>query len=659
MKKLKMHSKDTVQDNVSRIQDLFPDCVTKVLDPNTGQVHLSVDIEQLKGALGEGSYVEGGGGEFYQLSWLGKAKAIALGSNPTSSTLRPSAPDSVDFEHTKNLFIEGDNLEALKAIQKSYFGKIKMIFIDPPYNTGKDFIYRDNFSMNASDYLASTRQVSDDGNRLVANPVASGRFHSEWLSMIYPRLRLAKSLLSMDGVMAVHIDENEYANLEKIMTEIFGESNNLGTIVWDKRNPKGNVTRVSQQHEYILMFARDYLTFKDTVDFQCPKDNAEKMIDKAQAIISTEGSVNEASRKKFGKWLKDQDFPEGEKAYKKLDDDGEIYQPVSMASPDKNNTDDRYAIPLVHPKTGKPCPVPANGWRYKPETMKYYLDQDQIVFGKDESTQPRRKYLLKDNMKRAVPSIIYFGGSDDDLFKNLNMKFDNPKPVYISKMLISSVCSGDDIVLDFFAGSSTTAHAVMELNSEDGHNIRFIMIQYPEKIKSKAFSCNGKFKTISDLSKERIRLAGSMVSAGDVHDNWTQDVGFRVLKVASSNMKDVYYRPSEVKQSDLLEMAENVKRDRTSEDLLFQVMLDRGIDLAAEVQRDISQGSDIFFVDDGALVACFDKGLGEDLVKYIATHERKPRYVVFRDQSFATDSDRVNVEQIFNEHSPATEIGVI
>lgn len=584
---------------------------------------------------------------------------MALGNKPTSSTLRPSVPDSVDFEHTKNLFIEGDNLEALKAIQKPHFGKIKMIFIDPPYNTGKDFIYRDNFSMSAADYLASTGQVNEDGNRLVANPVASGRFHSEWLSMIYPRLRLAKSLLSKDGVIAVHIDENEYANLEKILTEIFGESNNLGTIVWDKRNPKGNVTRVSQQHEYILMFARDYLTFKEAVDFQCPKDNAEKMIDTAKAIVAAEGSVNDASREKFGKWLKGQDFPKGEKAYKYLDDDGEVYQPVSMASPDKNNTDDKYAIPLIHPKTKKPCPVPANGWRYKPDTMQSYLDDDQIVFGKDESTQPRRKYLLKDNMKRAVPSIIYFGGSDDDLFKKLNMKFDNPKPVYISKQLISSVCSGDDIVLDFFAGSSTTAHAVMELNSEDGHNIRFIMIQYPETIKSKDFSRDGKFKTISDLSKERIRLSGSMILAGDVHDGWTRDVGFRVLKVDSSNMKDVYYRPSEVKQSDLPEMAENVKKDRKPEDLLFQVMLDRGIDPAAEVRRDTSQGSDIFFVDGGALVACFDKGLSEDLVKYIATHEKKPRYVVFRDQSFVTDSDRVNVEQTFSEHSPATEIGVI
>lgn len=557
------------------------------------------------------------------------------------------------------MFIEGDNLEALKVIQKSYFRKIKMIFIDPPYNTGKDFIYRDNFSMNASDYFSSTRQVDEDGYRLVTNPIASGRFHSEWLSMIYPRLRLARSLLSMDGVMAVHIDENEYANLEKILTEIFGESNNLGTIVWDKRNPKGNVTKVSQQHEYILMFARDYLTFKDAVDFQCPKDNAEKMIEKARAIVRAEGSVNDKSRKKFGKWLKDQDFPKGEKAYRHLDDDGEVYQTVSMASPNKNSADDGHVTPLVHPKTGKPCPVPANGWRYKPETMKYYLDQDQIVFGKDESTQPRRKYLLKDNMKRAVPSIIYFGGSDDALFKNLNMKFDNPKPVYISKMLISSICSGDDIVLDFFAGSSTTAHAAMELNSEDGHNVRFIMIQYPEVIKSKDFSCDGKFRTISDLSKERIRRSGSKILAGEVHDNWIQDIGFRILKVDSSNMKDVYYRPSEIEQSDLTEMAENVKKDRKSEDLLFQVMLDRGIDPAAKIHRDASQGSDIFFVDDGALVACFDKGLGEDLVKYIATQERKPRYVVFRDQSFATDADRVNVEQIFNEHSPATEIGVI
>ena len=534
-----------------------------------------------------------------------------------------------------------------------------MIFIDPPYNTGKDFVYRDNYSMDVDDYLTATGQVNSDGDKLVVNPTTSGRFHSQWLSMIYPRLRVAKNLLSMDGVIAVHIDEHEYANLEKILSEIFGESNNLGTIVWNKRNPKGNVTKVSQQHEYVLMFARDYLTFKEMVDFQCPKENAEQIIDKANEIINREGSVNDASRKEFRKWLKSQDFLEGEKAYCLLDSDGEVFQSVSMASPQKNSSDSRYLAPLIHPETGKPCPVPENGWRYKIETMEYYLDKGQIIFGKNERTQPRRKYLLKENMKSSVPSIINFGGSDDTLFKNLNMKFDNPKPVFVTRRLISSICSGDDIVLDFFAGSSTTAHAVMKLNSEEGYNLRFIMMQYPEKISSKVFSDGGKFGTIADLSRERIRRSGSLVLKEDVHCGWNRDVGFRVLRVASSNMKDVYYRPSEVKQSDLLEMAENVKKDRTSEDLLFQVMLDRGIDPAAEVQRDTSQGSDIFFVDNGALVACFDKGLGEDLVKYIATHERKPRYVVFRDQSFATDSDRVNVEQIFNEHSPATEIGVI
>ena len=613
----------------------------------------------MEGSLGKVTNLRGGG-ERYQLEWPGKKRSIALGNTPTTNTLRPSADESTNFEVTRNLFIEGDNLDALKIIQRSYIGEIKMIYIDPPYNTGSDLIYHDDFSVSESDYLLSTNQKSSTGERLLVNPETSGRFHSSWLSMIYPRLRLARNLLAKDGVIAVHIDEHEYANLEKIMCEIFGESNNLGTIVWDKRNPKGNVTRVAQKHEYVVMFARDYLFFRDNVDFKQPKKNAHDMIEKASDFISKNGGVNSQARDEYRKWVgKCDNLTNGEKPYCQIDDDGNVYRPVSMASPSKKLTDERYFIPLVHPVTGKNCPVPENGWRNKPETMQNLLEAGEIVFGPDETTQPTRKYLLKDHMSESVSSILPFAGSDDKLFSQLDLTFDNPKPVQVVKKLISSVCKEDDIILDFFAGSSTCAHAVMQLNAEDGGCRRFIMIQIAQEISSSAKSDAPQFQTVADLSKERIRRAGDMILKGSYHGNWNRDVGFRVLKIDSSNMKDVYYRPDEIAQSDLLGLVDNVKDDRTVEDLLFQVLLDRGVDLALDIRSEVIQDKKVFFVDDGSLIACFDSGVDESLIKCIAESDRKPVYVVFRDGGFVTDSTRVNVEQVFKQVFPSAEIGIV
>lgn len=652
MDKLKMHSPDLSQDNIAKIRDLFPGCVTEAQDETTGAVRLAVDFDQLRQELSD--HIVEGPQERYRLDWPGKREALALANAPIAMSLRPSIEESLDFDRTRNLFVEGDNLEVLKILQGSLLGKVKLIYIDPPYNTGSDFIYEDNFCEDYSSYLTRSDQVDPIGNKLVSNTESNGRFHSDWLSMMYARVRVARNLLSEEGVIAVHMDENEYSNLEKLLSEVFGEGNNLGTIVWDKRNPKGDSTRVAQQHEYISLYAKDYECFKHKVDFRRPKENAQAMLDKAAALIKQHDGINNASRSAFKKWVSNQDFSGGEKAYSLIDDSGEVYRTVSMAWPNKKKAPDDYFIPLIHPVTGKECPVPERGWRNPPKTMKSLLDAGLIVFGSDENTQPTRKYLLKENTKENISSLMYFGGSDDALFSQLGLIFDNPKPVQVVRRIIQSVASENDLVLDFFAGSGTCAHAIFELNASSGSNLRFIVAQLAESISDSSVVEKTGCRTISDLCKERIRRVGQRIADGDNHPDWNRDIGFRVLKVDTSNMKDVYYRPDELKQSDLLDMVDNVKEGRTAEDLLFQVLVDWGVDLTLPIRRETVQGKTVFFVDDNALVACFDRGITEDLVKELAGHE--PLRVVFRDNGFVSDAVKINVEQIFRQLSPTTDV---
>ena len=652
MDKLKMHSPDLSQDNIAKIRELFPGCVTEARDKATGDVRLAVDFDQLRQELSD--HLVEGPRERYRLDWPGKREALALANAPINKSLRPSRKESVDFDTTQNLFIEGDNLESTKLLRENYLGQIKMIYIDPPYNTGSDFIYEDDYCEDYSSYLTRSEQVDPSGNKLVSNLETNGRFHSDWLSMMYSRFRVARNLLSEDGVIAVHIDENEYANLEKLLTEIFGKKNNLGTIVWDKRNPKGDATRVAQQHEYISLYSKDYECFKNKVDFRRPKENAQLMLDKAATFIRQHGGINVASRGAFKKWLAAQEFSGGEKAYSLIDEYGDVYRTVSMAWPNKKKAPDEYFIPLVHPVTGQECPVPKRGWRNPPKTMKSLLDAGQIVFGVDEKTQPTRKYLLKENTKENISSIMYFGGSDDALFSQIGLEFDNPKPTQVARRIIQSVTSGKDIVLDFFAGSGTCGHAVIELNASRGSNLRFILVQLAEPISDSSVVARTGCRTIADLCKERIRRAGNRIADGDCHPDWNGDLGFRVLKLDTSNMKDVYYRPNELKQSDLIDTVDNVKEDRSVEDLLFQVLVDWGVDLTLPIRREILQDKTVFFVDDNALVACFDLGVTEDMVKELAGH--KPLRAVFRDNGFVSDSFKINVEQVFKQMSPGTEV---
>lgn len=585
MEKLKMHSPNLTQDNIARIRDLFPGCVTEAKGED-GSVKLAVDFDQLRQELSD-SIVEGPQ-ERYQLNWPGKREALLTANAPIAKTLRPvrttknskgeHIEESVNFDTTKNIFIEGDNLDALKLLQENYLGKIKMVYIDPPYNTGNDFVYADDFVDEVSEFFLRSNQVDREGNRLTANPETSGRFHSDWLSMMYSRLKLSRNLLRDDGLIVIHIDENEYPNLEKLLAEIYGEKNNLGTIVWDKRNPKGDATGVAQQHELICIYCKDREFFKTTCEFQRPKENAGKMLAKAKQILSKEGGVTEKARKEYKDWVNQQDLTGGEKAYNQIDDNGDVFRPVSMAWPNKKKAPEDYFIPLIHPVTGKECPVPERGWRNPPATMQELLKSGLIIFGPDEKTQPTRKYRLNDNLFENIPSLLYYGGSDDALLADLKIPFDTPKPVQVAKRLIQSICKNDDILIDFFAGSCTAAHALMLLNAEDGANRRFIMVQLPEECDEKSEAKKLGYSVVSEIGKNRIRRAAKKIreefSEILATRNTELDLGFRLLKVDTSNMADVYYSPDVLEKANLDLFVDNIKPDRTPEDLLFQVMLD-------------------------------------------------------------------------------------
>ena len=558
----------------------------------------------------------------------------------------------MDFDTTENLYIEGDNLEVLKLLQETYLGKIKMIYIDPPYNTGKDsFVYNDSFGMSQSAFSDASGQYDENGNLLFdlrANNESNGKFHTDWLNMLYPRLKLAKDLLSEDGIILVNMDENELVNLYKICYEVFGEQNDLGTIVWDKRNPKGDAQGVSAQHEYILLFAKNKIAFLEHNKVVRPKKNAAAIIKKAQSLFSKMSLTYtlEDINKDFSAWMRAQnDFSGGEKAYNKIDEKGNVYRPVSMAWPNKKKAPDDYFVPLVHPVTGKPCPVPDRGWRNPSATMKKMLENGQILFGKDETTIPNSKYLLKDNMYENIPSLIYYGGSDVAYLEEIGIPFETPKAVDVCKEHIISFTSEDDIVLDFFSGSATTAHAVMGANAQDGGHRRFILVQLPENCGIDTALYKAGYKTICDAGKDRIRKSGSRIEE-------TIDKGFRVLKCDTSNMKEVYYNPAEYEATLFSSLEDNIKEDRTPEDLLFQVMLDLGVLLSGKIEETTIAGKKVFNVEDNYLIACFDNNVTEETIKAIA--KQKPYYFVMRDSSMANDSVATNFDQIFATYSPDT-----
>ncbi len=660
MEKLKMHSTDLTQDNIARIRALFPGCVTEA-KAEDGSVKLAVDFDQLRQEL-SGSVVEGPQ-ERYHLNWPGKREALLTANAPIAKTLRPVRDGSVDFDSTKNLFIEGDNLDALKLLQDNYLGKIKMIYIDPPYNTGNDFIYEDDFSETPSDFLKRSNQVDESGNRLVINAESNGRFHSDWLSMLYPRLKLARNLLRDDGVIFVSIDDVEFPNLRKLLDEVFGESNFLATLVWD-RNRKNDAKYFSVGHEYMAVYAKNEpLLSENQIIFRGEKDGVEDVRSEFDRLTAIHGSEWVAVRQgllEFYRSIPDDDSRAPLKRFTKVDgkgpyrDDGNINWPGGGGP----------TYEVIHPETKKPCKLPTSGWRY-PNPTRFWEEvaKGRIVFGPDETTVPRVRTNLFENSDQVMTSVHYsYAQTSANEFNALfdgRRVFDNPKPISDLRRLIAYVTGPDDLICDFFAGSATTAHAVMKLNAEDGGNRRYIMVQVAEAINENHEAYLAGFKTIPELSRERIRRAGKKVLESQCHTNWTKDVGFRTLKIATSNMADVYYAPDALDKAKLDLFVDNIKSDRTSEDLLFQVMLDWGVDLALPISKQVIQGKDVFFVDGNALVACFDAhgGIDEGFVKELAKHQ--PLRVVFRDAGFKDSAVKINVEQIFKSLSPSTEVKCI
>lgn len=621
MDKLKMHSPDLSQDNIAKIRELFPGCVTEARDDATGELRLAVDFDQLRQELSD--HIVEGPHERYRLDWPGKREALVVSNAPIAKTLRPLIEESVSFDKTRNLFIEGDNLDALKLLQENYLGLIKLIYIDPPYNTGNDFIYEDNFSQGSDVYLRSSNQVDGDGNRLVANTSANGRFHSDWLSLIYPRLRMARNLLSDDGAIFINIDDSELSNLKSICDEIFGEGNFIANVAWKH-------TQQSKNDE--KYFARVY--------------NSLLIYRKSDSLSKFRFPRTEVDNKNYSNPDND---PRGQ------------WRAGDVRSPNFRKTL-RYDI--VTP-SGRKIPPPENGWRWSEEVVREKIRTGEISFSRDETRIIRKIYL--EGQEGRTPENLWDGelagtsrqanSEIKELFDGLAI-FDTPKPTALVKRIASLFYEEKDyIALDFFAGSGTTAAALMQLNAADGGRRKVILVQIPESCAEGSEPFKAGYGSIAEVSKERIRRAGKKILEGECHPDWNRDVGFRVLKVDTSNMKDIYYRPDQIKQGDLLDMVDNVKEDRTPEDLLFQVLVDWGVDLTLPIRREALQGKTVFFVDENALVACFDQGITEDLVKELAKHE--PLRVVFRDNGFVSDAVKINVEQIFRQLSPSTDVKAI
>lgn len=638
MDKLKMHSPDLSQDNIAKIRNLFPGCVTEARDEATGAVRLGVDFDQLRQELS--NHIVDGPQERYRLDWPGKRDALLNANLPLAKSLRPDIGDSVNFDSTSNLFLEGDNLEVLKLIQETYLGKVKLIYIDPPYNTGRNLIYRNDFSQRGSDFLANTGQVDEAGARLVANTESNGRFHSDWLSMMYPRLKIAKNLLRSDGVLVCAIDENEFSTLSLVIKEIFGEGGFEYGYVSVVHNPRGQQgTNFSYVNEY-LIFVYPADKKKHIADFKKDEVDSRTLRDSGTESDRTDARncfypfiVRDDEIVEIGDVPAD-DFHPSSANVQRADGTFEVW-PITDGGDEKKWRYARQSVDSIRnklePKMGR--------------------SSIQIIFNKDSGTMrsvwANAKYDSSEYGTKLLEEMIPGAG------------FTYPKSLWAvyDAVFAGSADEKNAIVLDFFAGSSTTAHATMQLNADDGGNRSFIMVQFPEPIDPKSAPFKKGFKAISDISKERIRRAGKKILEGKCHPDWNRDVGFRVLKVDTSNMKDVYYRPDELKQSDLLDMVDNVKEDRTSEDLLFQVLVDWGVDLTLPIRSETVQGKTVFFVDDNALVACFDRGVTEELVKELA--KREPLRIVFRDNGFVSDAVKINVEQIFRQLSPSTDVKAI
>ena len=611
MEKLKMFVNDGVSDNIKKIASIFPNCITETVDAE-GKSRLSIDFDKLQQELSEDAIEEKT--EKYEFVWPDKRKAILLANSPIKATLRPIESESEDFFNTQNLYIEGDNLDVLKCLKDNYMGKIKMIYIDPPYNTGNDFVYKDHFAESKKEYIANSGQFNEEGYQISSNTESDGRFHTNWLNMMYPRLKVARELLTSDGVILVSIDDSELAHLRNVCDEIFGQSNFIACCVRKRRDSQANLSKnISPIHEYVVIYA---------------KNNGD-VLNKVAANIN-------------------------EKDFKNPDNDPRGPY-VTMPCTNKGG-----AVYTVTTPTGQTI---TEEWRFKIETYNQLYEDNRIVFPRGGEGKPRYKLFLDEKKKEGQLANTWLGELASNQVATKEIKslfddkvvFDTPKPVGLLTFLIELASRENDYILDFFSGSSATAHAVMKLNAEnkDSHR-KYIMVQLPELVAENSIPYKAGYKNICEIGKDRIRKAAIEIKQETGADI---DYGFRVLRLDSSNMEDVYYAPSEVEQGQLMLFADNIKEGRTSEDLLFQAMLELGATLDSNIEKTIVNGKEVFNVADGYMVACFDTEVSDDVVKAIA--QMQPQYAVLRDSSLADDSTATNFEQIFKTYSPTTTCKIL
>lgn len=659
MDKVKMQSLDVTGSNIDKIARLFPQCVTERKGKN-GKTVLGIDFEKLREELS--ADVIDDGEERYQFTWPDKKAHAHLANTPTNKTLRPCREESVDFDNTQNLYIEGDNLDVLKVLHETYLGKVKMIYIDPPYNTGNDFVYNDDFSQNADDYQDNSGQFDEEGNRLVQNTESNGRFHTDWLNMIYPRLKVAKDLLTKDGIIFISIDDNELTNLKKICDEIFSNSNFVG-ILSVENNPKGrkNSSFISVSSEYCIIYAKnkEFSSFLENI----PKKADDMVLDADGKYVHGSGKRVLVGENSFNKIVSN---PLSEKNY------SVYYNPTTFDLILRKETyqeNDRELLDLGYTKYFSHNKGKLVENTYTENKFKELFANKALQFSKDKiyeknfndtirikSLLVNREYeAIVKGAKRMWSMELTTTGAGTYLKSLFNMEetpFPASKNIGFLKILITLFQKDDITILDFFSGSSTTADAVLRLNAEDGGHRKFIMVQLPEKTDEKSEAYKAGYKNICEIGKERIRRAGRKIKEENAGKDGIDklDIGFRVLKLDSSNMQDVYYTPKEFTERDLF--ADNVKPDRTAEDLLFQVMLDLGVELSATIEQRTMDCKQVFFVNDNYLVACFDTELTEDTIKEIA--KLKPYYFVMRDSSLASDNVADNFDQLFETYSKDT-----
>ena len=655
MEALKMQSHDVIGSNTRKIAELFPNCVTERLGKD-GKPELAIDFEKLQAELSNEIIAEGE--ERYQFTWPDKRNAVRLANTPTTMTLRPCREESVDFDNTQNLYIEGDNLDVLKVLRETYLGKVKMIYIDPPYNTGNDFVYNDDFAQGKDTFEQASGLFDEEGNQTIdpmqRNTESNGRFHTDWLNMIYPRLKVARDLLTDDGVIFISIDDNEIENLRKVCDDIYGEQNFVGQFIW--RGGRRNLAKyISTSHEYMLLFAKNLSYISEAkISWNEKKKGLDAIYKKAEELVRDYKSYDIASKmlKEWYRLLPEDNESKDNSHYCWIDKNG-----VYFASDISRGGGGGPRWDVINPHTGNIVQTPSRGWSYgKYEDLIRDIEIGLVHFNGDGV--PCKKRYLKENETQVLETVFYKDrrGSSKRLRSLMEGDlFPFPKDEDVIEHYIESFTDSDCIILDFFSGSATTAHAVMKLNAEDGGNRKFIMVQLPEKTDEKSEAYKAGYKNICEIGKERIRRAGKKVKEEAGLQGQNLDTGFRVLKLDSSNMEDVYYTPQEFTMASLFN--ENVKADRTNEDLLFQVMLDLGIELSAKIETKQIAGKQVHIVDEGYLVACFDREVNESAITEIA--KQQPVYFVMRDASAANDNVIDNFEQIFRHYSPDTSCRII